>query len=689
MKLITSPQRMGPLDRRGFFRGSLAALGSLWMASKGLGQQSGSPDVPPNFFETYGKLDESARHEKYTVRYLRDTAPPFHIPPYHGERYKDKVPDTLDIAERAKLGVQVMTAITDPRADYEIFWFADFFRNPPVMTHDYNDWVQNVEGFEEALPLLRVATGSSLNDHVDPVWMSGILRSIGPDGLIYLPMNDCPWTRINAAVGYLNPVWLPGGKQTTIADVSLTQVACVETCERMIGTMTVYYLRDRNPMWKQAIEKMIDRLAACAIDKGDYAYLPSGSIVPGAEFGACAMPSGRMAGEFSGRVIQGLAQYYKVSGYGPARDLAAKLARYMRFHAGYYEPDGRSLVGDDEHVWFQEFGIGDLRYGGHGHSHGIALLSLLEYGAAVNDAETLAFVKGGYEWIKANNSNSSLVGFFAEIMMPGYTRSESCFNADMIAMALKLTDAGVADYWDDADRWARNHFLETQLLDPSWIAGVAARSAAKPVEVNETSDRVAERSVGAFSGWSTGNDWVQKDHMGIQHCCTPQACRAMYYLWEHILGFKDGTLRVNLLLNRASEWCDVHSYIPYEGRVDLKIKKHCGQTLVRMPEWVAAKDSQVACEVGGRPRSITWQGRYIALGQALPGERISIRFPISERTVRETIGGLSYKLEIRGNTVVSIDPRGQNGALYERAYFRGPVRWREVDRFVPQRTIYW
>ena len=48
------------------------------------------------------------------------------------------------------------------------------------MSHDSNDTVQNMEGMMEALPLLRVATGSSLNDHVDPIWMSGILRSIGP-----------------------------------------------------------------------------------------------------------------------------------------------------------------------------------------------------------------------------------------------------------------------------------------------------------------------------------------------------------------------------------------------------------------------------------------------------------------------------------------------------------------------------
>ena len=112
----------------------------------------------------------------------------------------------------------------------------------------------------------------------------------------------------------------------------------------------------------------------------------------------------------------------------------------------------------------------------------------------------------------------------------------------------------------------------------------------------------------------------------------------MYYLWEHILSFEVGTLRVNLLFNRASAWCDIHSYIPYEGRVDLKIKKSCERTLVRMPEWIAGGSQQVSCEVNGRPRSIQWQGRYVEVGYAKPGDTITVKFPISERTVQETIG---------------------------------------------------
>src|SRR5216684_2089345 len=70
---------------------------------------------------------------------------------------------TLDIGERARLGVHVLTSITDPEVDDEIYWSCHFFRNPPAMEHDFNDWVQNQEGLMEALPLLRLASGDNLN----------------------------------------------------------------------------------------------------------------------------------------------------------------------------------------------------------------------------------------------------------------------------------------------------------------------------------------------------------------------------------------------------------------------------------------------------------------------------------------------------------------------------------------------
>ena len=91
--------------------------------------------------------------------------------------------------------------------------------------------------------------------------------------------------------------------------------------------------------------------------------------------------------------------------------------------------------------------------------------------------------------------------------MPDYDRCESCTIADMVALALKLSVAGAGDYWDDADRWTRNHFTESQLTSADWVYRLAERSPRKPVAWNETGDHVPERNIGAFAGWSTGNDF--------------------------------------------------------------------------------------------------------------------------------------------------------------------------------------
>ena len=69
------------------------------------------------------------------IGYIQEQTPEVPMPAYRGKWHDDMVPDTLDLAERAALGVNGLTGPTDPDADYEVYWWVDFFRNPPVMVH--------------------------------------------------------------------------------------------------------------------------------------------------------------------------------------------------------------------------------------------------------------------------------------------------------------------------------------------------------------------------------------------------------------------------------------------------------------------------------------------------------------------------------------------------------------------------
>ena len=84
-------------------------------------------------------------------------------------------------------------------------------------------------------------------------------------------------------------------------------------------------------------------------------------------------------------------------------------------------------------------------------------------------------------------------------------------------------------------------------------------------------------------------------------------------------------------------------------------------------------------------------GQYVKLGPVKAGDKVSLTFPIRERTVKERIGPETYTLVVKGNTVVSIDPVGQDGPLYQdrEKYRKGEVQWLQAKRFVPDEQIVW
>jgi hypothetical protein len=607
------------------------------------------------------------------ISYVRENPPIVQVKPFSGQTYTDLIPDTYDVASRAALGINALVGSTNPLADHELYWKVDFARNPIVMNHDWNDWCQ--VKFMEALPLLRLVSGSRQEEQVDRVWQEVTLKSLGPDGLYYIPMQGRPWA-------WNSRCWAKGvarsdGSLVQIDDpstpVNTRQITHPFINGRMMGTLLVYWLRDQNTIWLEAVQKMVDRMAELAIYKDNYAYYPALVYEPNAVYDKdgleSEMPVHIMGGEINGRLPESLGKVYRLTGYEPARVLGEKLVRYVKNHMDYYGPGGEFLAEK------------------HFHAHTIYLLSLLEFATAVGDRETVEFVRRGYEWAKTTAAGSAdLVGFFPEVADPDWPSAESCEIADMIALALHLSAAGAGDYYGDAERWARNHFAEAQLTSAEWVNDQACRHPVKPVAPNETANRTAERNVGAFAQGSGGNEFWVKGPDGIVHCCTGNAARTLYYLWHDIIWFDQGVLRINMLLNRASPWGDVYSYIPYQGRIDIRIKTACTEVQVHLrPAWVNESDPGIFIQVDGEVRAARWDGRYLALGPVLQGQTIRIEFPIAERVEHAVMGKQTYELTVRGDTIVDINPPGTTGALYRRAEFRrGEPRWREVVRFLSE-----
>jgi len=623
------------------------------------------------------------------IGYIRRDIPGFGMPLYKGGRYDAMVPDTLHLQERAALAVNVLTRATDPQADYEMYFSVDIRRNPPMMDHNFSSIC--IMKFMEALPLMRLVSGSQDNLEVDRCWREVALRNLGPDGIYYYPLRGRPWA--------LHGPWLAlaGGSEEKAREHD--QVIVPFQAGRMLSAMMNYARQGDAPLWKREAERMVDGLTRVAVDRGSYAFFaPSALYVEKGSTANVGISSPGWAA-MDAWVALGLVHAYRGTGYEPAIILALKLLNHIVEELQFFGPDGSfgpiapppgsaapsTMKGLEAVMDYTGF-----KYQ-HFHTHTYVLLAMLEYALSTANDKMLIQARRGFEYGRANGN--ALLGYFPEMLgRPNFETSELCEVADMIALGIKLSAAGAGDYWDDVDRWTRNMFAEGQLtparadLLQRYVAGLPVTPVDHDTPVCggvtpsgfETTDRVIERNIGGFAGWPEPSDWGT----GIMHCCTGNSTRSIYHLWDSILNYADGKLRLNLLLNRASPWADVDSYLPYTGQVDVRIKQPA-DLAVRIPEWV--KPAETRCRISGMERILSFLGRYAQVGSVKPKDVVTLIFPNPERKESIWIEKHPYTVYLKGNTAVDIDPPGRTCPLYQRSQYRdNTTRWRKIERFVPE-----
>jgi len=610
--------------------------------------------------------------------YINPRAPRPAPPQYAGDYHGALAPATLDLAERAGLGVNALTETLDPEFDDELYWIVDLLAEQPAMYHTVDDHVQ--AKFLQALPLVRTASGSRQNLDTEHRLMHTYLKMQAPDGLVYIPIQGRPWALPPEPNPWAGLDELPTGQHWC----SISQNG------RVLGAFCIYALKDPDGPWRQAANRLAEGLMRLCIVEGDIAYLFANCTEPGKPV---VKPDRRPVGlraALAGWVAQGLAQCARALGNQAAGAVAEKMMRYVFRDSGYFGPEGE---------FEEEFpGAGKQV---HFHAHTCQIMTALEVVQATASQELLDRALQAYDY--AVSQGASLIGFFPEWLSyrgggygDGPFTSEICEVADMIAAAIKLSLLGI-DKWDDVDRWVRNQFAECQLTDIGWLRDghlEAVDRSKSPLPGAGcqrpdfgTTDRVPERAIGSFAGWPSASDFVQGQGWSIMHCCTGNAARALYYVWERILTYDSGRLAVNLLLNRASKWADIDSHLPYAGRVDVKVKQPL-DLRIRLPEWVTPQEA--SGQVNGKPCALHFDGRFACVGPARAGDEVRLTFPIRERTDTVIIEKHKYRLTRRGSEVVHIDPPGINRPLYQRGHYRiGETLYKQTVRFAPDEEIAW
>ena len=591
-------------------------------------------------------------------------------------------PETLDLSDRAATALNALAGTLDPEYKYEIYFQARFFANPPFMYHETTGLPTNNPKYAESFPMMRVMSGSKSFVDVEKGMMDAMLSLIAADGLYYSPaLSSRPWNKD------LYPG--PGSNQ---------DFANVYGNSRALLAFMAWMQYEPGGPWEEKAAGIARALSRIAVRRDDYAYFPDSRIGEAFSYPKSGWPNTdepeveAMGAEGSMFVyhcgpIRALTRWYKVSGDKQALDTAARLVRFVtkkRFWGAKGVPDD---ITSADRAYFT----------GHMHGHTAMLYALVEYAAATADSELMNFVRDGYEF--ARHHGIPRLGAW----LNDSPDVEVCTISDMIATAIKLTEAGMGDYYEDVDQAVRNQLIESQFLRADFlqqIADAAPKHIARPPQ--ETSERVIERCIGSMAPMLV----MGYDKPFCLHCCTGNGTQALYYAWSKIVEPRGEAVHVNLLLNRVSPWMDVDSYLPYEGKVILH-NKTARAAYVRLPYFVDPRNVQVSAP--DRSLAPHWMNKHVVLSEIRPGEEIQITFPVKEDTATYTLYNVlerpyfsemgnslrterQYTCRFRGNTLVDISPRVSMPGypIYLRDHYRqaqAPLNTK--DRYVTSQMITW
>jgi hypothetical protein len=243
-----------------------------------------------------------------------------------GHYYKAVVPDTLDLAERARLGLGHCTSIISPEDGYSMYAGGGF--GPDLIGLDTPELghlccqAQCCEGkYMEAMAMLRVASGSSQDLELENKWLEMMTSCLGEEGLYWIMPS--------------------GGRKPWNGPEEMRPYAHVHGQSDVMLGMIAWYQYTGNRRWKSLIDSMVDGVDRVMVfHRDDYAYFPTLGWMPEEYFRSCflksrgwkstAEPENEKSGEegslfnHQGRMGEALSDWYMITGNRQALRLAGE-----------------------------------------------------------------------------------------------------------------------------------------------------------------------------------------------------------------------------------------------------------------------------------------------------------------------------------------------------------------------------
>ena len=353
-----------------------------------------------------------------------------------------------------------------------------------------------------------------------------------------------------------------------------------------------------------------------------------------------------------GRFVDGLMQYYRLTGEPAAIELADQLARFHLAHSTH--PDGR--VNHE---------LGPY----HTHSYLGTLMGLLLFGLATNQKQYVDAVAATYH-VSVRGGIVKESGFASHDFQQDCA-SEVASVSDAANIALWVAMNGYPEYFDDVERLVRSRLIPSQIVRTPPL---------RPVE-----DAAAEYRDGTQTGSASVESVLASDYTnleaqmiggfgcGIEH---PNSASYVYTdvtsavlhnlvdVYANIVTRTDEAVKVNLHFDYEDDAVWIASRRSDSAAVTIKAKT-ARNLLVRIPGWAPQK--AIGLTVNGKAIEPRMIGHYAFVPRnLLPGD-VVLSHALPERTTYETTMGHNFVYSWRGDEIVGVTPNIEQFPYYPSA----------------------
>ncbi len=499
------------------------------------------------------------------------------------------------------------------------FFWVDYRAVPPRAMHSYWDYCDIAGRFVDGVVLARQMTGRTDGAEEETTLRRFLwAQQDDRDGLFYNPEPDPETSKYAPDLG--------ATAQARHMDLF---------CQRAPLLAMTTLLASGDESVRTRLRRMVRGLEAITERNGDELRFPTYRWAP-------VLQSGWYAGEnvperwlgYRYALLTALPRYAQVSGDERALDLAKRLAHFYMRH-GDVPPDGR--------------------FRGNTHSGGIlpTTVGIARLGLVIGDREMIDWAHHVYAWLQQQTPDFGFLidglgldGFFAGTC-------ETCGLADLLHLAVLLTESGVGDYWDDIERVARNQLVQNQYTD-ACLLEQAFPSITPPV---------MSMLHGSFECAAHPNNLLTWD--GSEGCCIGGGLRALYLTWRAAVTESPDETRINIGVSRSTPYVDVVAHEPWAGRIDVRVMSTIPRCVcIRLPGHATVGEAQVLLDgVSLRP---TWRGRYACMEGVHAKQTLSLLYPLCEASRDYIVTGHQYTGFWCGHSMVEINPPGERYPIYQR-----------------------